>query len=359
MTKVNYILKDKKGNDTLFIAISSIMASIFSIVFSLAIIKEIFSSIDEMFVFGFLCLFVVSFVLFNEYKKVRELRSLFSGGNYSLFIIVFTFIVSIALSSIGIYFWTNKSMKESFDNDSYLSNKTFEITEKYNLKIDSIYNVNYTKNPNFIQLKSNLDYWKGRSSASLEERSMLRTKVDLAQEKINKFIEQFKLDQDKSAERLKESQNRELNLINTNYNGKNKFTSRKAWVSLIFISMVLIVEMLIIFLTKEWSDNERNLKTVLNNPLAKQLKEDIAIITDLLLRKGVIDINGIKYSPFKEDKRFNEGIKSTFGRYVEIGIANGSGDMIIDIDSAVRKIKWYYNHILNFEIPKEYIKDKS
>lgn len=82
--------------------LSALVASIFSVLFSLSIVLELANIVNGI-VLIFLTIFTVLFLITNERIKVQQLKNVYKGSKKSILPFMVTFVISIVLSSIGIY----------------------------------------------------------------------------------------------------------------------------------------------------------------------------------------------------------------------------------------------------------------
>ena len=84
------------------------IANIFSVIFSTSIIMEL-RGIVNGYVLILLSVFIILFLIQNEIIKVKEIRKVFAGSKNALLPFSITFIISVCLATIGMYFFTNKA----------------------------------------------------------------------------------------------------------------------------------------------------------------------------------------------------------------------------------------------------------
>ena len=265
--------------------IASVIASFFAAVFSLSILKEAQRQIDEPYVFILLVIFTVLFLGYNEYVKVTELRKKFSNRGGSITLIIVTFLISITLSGIGIYLWTNKSLQSETTNDKNLSKSSLVIESRYNHLIDSIQSLSIEKEPEYQRLKSDVRYWKLRSPADLDERTQIRDRIKNIETDLKAFYSSFEQHKDNAIKRYADLKRSEINDISVSFNTENRFISRGNDLSLIFFIVVLITKFVIILLAKEHGEIEKRKLSVLESDTAKKFAIQYKFITNILSKK--------------------------------------------------------------------------
>ena len=325
--------------------VSSLIASLFSIIFSMSIIKETSNFIQEWYIIALLIVFIVLFLVFNEYRKVVELRQRFLGKSSSLFIIILTFIVSLSLSGIGIYLWTNKTLEKEVNNDKISVSERVNVENKYNYIIDSINALDPYKNEEFAQLRDNLKYWTGRSAASLDERTYIREQIEVCQNNLRIYHSKYKEDKANSISRYEELKEAELSSVSVDFKSNKKFINRANKISFIFFIMVIMTELIIILLAKEHYHNYKKDLDFSKGKMQSKFLSEYRAITDILLRKDEITYADIVFSPYftfpkgKDEK--SKKVTSIFYFLGELGILK------LPLEEAQNKLKNYYETILN------------
>lgn len=311
--------------------ISAIIASIFSVIFSLSIVFNLKEFVAPG-VFTFSTIFVTLLVVFNEWVKVGELRKRYWGKKSALTIIIITFIFSFAMSTTGIYLWVNQTQEIDIEINDGLSKEKLKIEEKYNLKLDSIDNL--PKGSEYNEVLEQIEYWKDRSPANLQERQMIRENIaDLETEK-NNLYKSFIEYKSGLKSRLNNQKQAELSYIETQARGEVKKLNKNDFLSTIFFLMVAFTEFVIIFIQYRisvfYTEEQRNV---------------IAMVRDFELRNlDTVHINKVKYSKFHKIEDFEE-IKLLYNLLIEVGSLDEEGMLKT---GAANKIKNYYSQINKF-----------
>lgn len=266
--------------------LQSLTASFFSVIFSLSIAKQLIGIVTTP-ILILLFIFTILFLLYNEDRKVKELRRQARGRNFSWFVIVFTLIISIGMSSMGIYLWTNKTFEKSISNDGKQQANISLIESDYNTKIDEIRSSSI-ETEEYVQLNKDIDWWKRRSPANLDERADRNNQISILQERRADILKHYSEQKNNQINLLIDEKNQKLAEIRITYTGVSRKLTFDNYISLIFILLVLITEFVIINL-------QREIGRYYNETDSIELK----IIRDLL-NQGMtkITIDDISYSKF-------------------------------------------------------------
>jgi hypothetical protein len=325
--------------------IASVIASFFAAVFSMSILKETKNQIDEPFVFVLLLVFTILFLAYNEYIKVSELRKKFAHKGGSFILIIVTFLISISLSGIGIYLWTNKTLQSETVNDKKLSQTSLLIESKYNHLIDSVQSLSILNEPEYQRLKSDAKYWKYRTAADLDERTQIRERIKNIESDIKAFSTSFEQKKENSISRFANQKLVETKDISTAFNNETKFISRNNSLSLIFFFVVLVTKFIIILLAKEHVTIEKTKLSILESETAKRFVSQYKFITDVLSRKDKIEFDDVVFSPYfkfsKDATKRNKEVKNIYYLLGDLKINNAP------VREAQEKLKNYYESIIN------------
>jgi len=299
-----------------------LVANFFSVIFATSIILEI-SDVLSGIVLILLTVFIVLFLIQNEIIKVREIRKVFSGSKNSLIPFLITFIISIFLSTIGMYFYTNKST-EIKDNSTVEKNiKLNEIDQKYSEKFNTLYLNSFEETNEYKSTNKELSFWKSKSSATLIERTEIRERIDNLQKVIIEQKNVYNNNKNKQINQLKKLSNNEKTIITSQFDNKMNKTKTNDFVSYIFLSLILITEFATIVLNKNLVDKGRFVNEFANSKFAKKYLIASNLITALYLsaRNNVVNINNAKYSLANKDNvlEWNE-IKELYNIFISLGI---------------------------------------
>lgn len=334
--------KNTKKFGLWFNQIPAYSASLFSVIFSTSIVYEFKDSLGglSLFIVG---AFILSFMLINEALKIINIRKVYKGVKSSLLPFVFTFLISVCIASISIYYFTNKSQILTDNSKINKSIEVNKIEQKYGLKIDSLKNVNMFELTNeYKSLKNNLEYWQNRKAMTLDERNLINQNISSVQNDINKSKEIYNSNLNNNINELVNLKNKEIDILD-NYHSKDinkiKTTNFLTW---ILIIIMLITEIGIIYLNKFIAEDEKNKDDFSKSPLAKKYVLGRYILETIYLHKdenNTTNINVAKYSYGlinniqKWDgttvEKWDE-LKGIYNLYISLGILD-KGSVINDV----------------------------
>ncbi len=266
--------------------IFALIASGFSILFSTSIVVEISEYIDSALLIV-LSVFLLFILISNEYFKVIQLGKRFQKSQYSLFVILFTFIISFTLSGLGIYFWLNKTDDLTFEKDKTFALGQLDIEAKYQTKIDSLIG-SQNNQAEYQELIKSIDYWKNRTCYNSKERETARNNVQELEKKRILLNSSWENTIDKRIQSLQILKQKELESLDVIEQEDSYKISKGYFIFAVFFCLVIITEIIIIylqFLIANFFNEEqiRNLK-IIKNLLAKHSK--------------TIVLDHVKYNPF-------------------------------------------------------------
>lgn len=356
-TKLTEIINEKntKRFNHWSTQVPAYIASMFSVIFAYSIIYELRLSMSTLSLIIVSC-FLLFFLLVNEYLKITNIRKAYKGIKSSIIPFTFTFLISVSIASISIYFLTNKTQIQS---DNNLINKSIElnnIEQKYSLKIDSIRSKNnYEKSNEYVTLKSNLEYWQARKAMTLIERNEINANIVNVQNQIadSKFKHNQNLDNIiNSYVKLKES---EILILDSKHSKNNNQAKTTNFLTYLLITIMLIVELGIIYLNKFIAENEVKEYEFSQSPLSKKYVLGKYILENIYLHKSennTTNINVAKYcyELINNVQKWDETtldkwdeLKSIYNLYVALGILDKgeviekvlTNNVLIDVDKAL------------------------
>ena len=173
--KINSVGKQNFQNN-LFVNIAAKIASVFSILFAMSIVYELRNHVD-LWLLIMLSIFISFFLIVNEVIKVRSIKAMYNNKLKSLLTFFFTFILSLSLSTIGIYLWVNKT--DNINSESLISKavESNDLKSYYRMQIDSIRNNKFESTEEYNDLNKSLSFWKSRKATDLEERANIRENI--------------------------------------------------------------------------------------------------------------------------------------------------------------------------------------
>ena len=323
--------------------LQSLIASLFSVLFSISIVTAI-TGLNTL-TYIVLYLFAVLFLLYNEDRKVTELRRKFRGKKSNIVTIIFTLIISVVMSSVGVFLWVNKDVSQHEKIQTNLSKEKFQIEKKYNTKIDSVNSLPNTSQ--YIDLQKELSWWKNRKPANLAERSNIRKNITYIQRKVDELYNTIKNDRLLIVTRLERQKQAESLFIESGNLVKAKNFEFNYLLSIVFLILVFITELVIVNIQREIAR-----KTEENN------NDEIRTVIDLLNQNlKSINVNDIKYHPFMENEEFRK-CKKLFNLLENLGILtdvvkskdfnrgdqkiNIRGNFIDNKKEAIKRLRNYY-----------------
>ena len=310
--------------------ISAFIASLFSIIFSLSIVFELSNQVSG-YVLAFLSLFTVLFLVANETIKVRQVKSFYSGKKGALIGATVTFILSLSLSSIGIFFWTNNSGEETnIINKERLESKS-NIESEYLSQIDDLNTSSFEETKKYLDLDNDLTYWKDKSAGSLEERNTIRDHIRAIENKRVLASEDFKLTKKSRIDNTIKIMNSKLNISEIEANNNISNLNTNNFVSIVFFIMILLTEIGIVVLNKDIALHESKLKLFSNSVQADNYVICRKLLESLYLsnKKGLVTIQDALYSPvlnklnWDDEKKWTE-VKKLYNVLINIGILTDS-----------------------------------
>lgn len=305
--------------------ISAWIASIFSILFSISLVVEL-QKTTTVLTLILSASFLVFTVVFVEWLKVTELSKRFKGGKANIWVIAFSFLFSLSVSTIGIWLWLNKSQDMQQVVDNGYNSSLLDIERTYKLKLDSVNNVGYSSEYN--QVLTDLNYWKSRSASTTDERSLIRENILKLEDKRTALYNSSIKDKEGLKQSILQQKQAEINLLNSTSKGKQAGANKNLFISVVFFLMVGFVEFIIIFIQYRIA----TYYTVEQTGIIKMVK-------DFELRNlKTINVNKVKYSKFHGIEDWEE-VKLLYNLLIELNVVNEEG---IVQEKASTKISNYY-----------------
>jgi len=357
-------IKRKSENKivTIFDKLPAIIASVFSVLFSLSIVFQL-TNIVNGFVLVFLTVFIVLFVTMNEIVKVNQVKKLFNGIKTAIIPFGITLILSIGLSGIGIWFWVNKSDEIKETSNINKVEKINLIKKEYNNKILNLKNDVFENSKEFESLNLELSFLKSRTTSNNDERTLIRENIYKLQNNIQVQREKFNNSKYSEIESLNELMNNDIDVVNVLYQTNMNKTNKNDLISYIFLTLILITEFAIIILNKILSEKENNFNLIVNSDLAKKFLIQRNILESLYLTKGInnkVNINDAKYSPANGNNELIwSDITTMYNIFISIGILSEtdtntnnviSNTIVLDKESALKRFDEYFNTFLKIKL---------
>lgn len=292
------IVKNQEKNHS---KIPAFIASFFSVLFSMSLIRELANYI-EVYVLVFLSIFIFLFLIYNEQLKVKSWQKVWLGKLNSLFVGLITFAISVGLSGIGIYFWTNKSQETVNHIESAKQDQLTELISHHQAIEDSLLSLDVSGTVQYKELSNQLDFWKSRRPADLDERTMIRQEISSIQIKLDDLRRQYQekikdlVGSNRKTLEQKKIQNSTIYSIDLKSQKKNDF------LTYIFLSLIIITEFVIISMARQQSEQNKLIDSILESESAKYftLYRKMLSLLYVTRKKGdKITINDVKYMPIE------------------------------------------------------------
>ncbi len=276
----------------------SVISAGFSVFFSISIVLELKTIITgiELIVFG---LFILFFLIYNEKTKFKELNAYFRGEKYNRYLLFFTFFLSITLSGIGIFLWTNKSTELKNNDRTMQETEIAGINQKYYKLISEIENKDINKYSEYNNEYGNLVSWKKKRAIDTEERKQITTNIQSTQNNLLAITKDFNNRNLKEVKSLNELKQQEINLINTKFNSKQFGNKKTEFISYVFLLLTLIVEYATLGFSKDLSKLQGIKTDFINDVNSVKFRNYYKILFSLYTTKkveSILEINDIKYS---------------------------------------------------------------
>lgn len=339
--------------------IPPLLANIFSILFATSIILELKNIVSHS-VMILLTIFILLFLIQNEVIKVKQIRNFFQGKKNSLISFSITFIISVFLSGIGMWLYTNKSTEIKDNSEINKNVELNDVSNKYQTQFDEIYNITFEDTKEYKSMLNEIDYWKGKTASSLNERTELRERVEKLQNALisskNTFIEGKKT----RLEQINKMQENEKNIVLSKYDKNINITKSNDLISYIFLTLILITEFATIILNKNFMDKKMNQDNFFKSKIANKYIVSSNILTALYLtaKNNIVNINMAKYSQVNGTLEWDE-VKEIYNNFITLGIlSNGNitnfiekgileNELLLSEKEANRKLDIYFERFLN------------
>lgn len=343
------------------------IASVFSVLFSLSIVVELSNIVNGM-VLALLGVFTILFLLFNERIKVKEIKNFYAGNKKAIYPAIITFLISLSLSSVGIYFWVNKTMEIQTEVSTNNITEVTQIKKDFNNQISELRtNNDFYDTHEYENLNQSLEYWKSRRPANVEERALIRENINDIEKQIYSAKESHKKELDLKISELKELQANDIEVIQTNSNNKLASINNNNNITSIFLIMILLTELGIVILNKDVARIETRFEEITNSKLANSYLIGRKVLLSLYLsanKKGTVNMLQALYSPainkleWEDQKKWNE-VKKLYNMLINIGILsdgkvknkNGKNvlynNIVLSESRALKKFDEYYDKILS------------
>lgn len=370
--KINSVGKQNFQNN-LFVNIAAKIASVFSILFAMSIVYELRNHVD-LWLLIMLSIFISFFLIVNEVIKVRSIKAMYNNKLKSLLTFLFTFILSLSLSTIGIYLWVNKT--DNINSESLISKavESNDLKSYYRMQIDSIRNNKFESTEEYNDLNKSLSFWKSRKATDLEERANIRENIIKIENQIQTNRKEYYDTQKRSISNLENELQSKLDIVDVKFTNQSKEVNKNNFLTYILLTLIVVVEFAIIYLNNNIAKVETEFIQYTNNDVVKKYKVGRKLLECLFLTSNrvvkddnstelITNINKAKYSHVNKLENLQwEDLIELYNLYIDLDILdrgfvkkkdesdeNGvltNKFQVEDVESALKRYDQYYNVIL-------------
>lgn len=370
--KINSVGKQNFQNN-LFVNIAAKIASVFSILFAMSIVYELRNHVDSWLLI-MLSIFISFFLIVNEVIKVRSIKAMYNNKLKSLLTFLFTFILSLSLSTIGIYLWVNKT--DNINSESLITKavESNDLKSDYRMQIESIRNNKFESTEEYNNLNKSLSFWKSRKAADLEERANIRENIIRIENQIQTNKKEYNNNQNLSISKLENELQSKLDIVDVKFTNQSKEVNKNNFLTYILLTLIIVVEFVIIYLNNNIAKVDAEFVQYTNNDIVKKYKVGRKLLESLFLTANrvvmddnytelITNINKAKYSYVNKLENLQwEDLIELYNLYIDLDILdrgfvkkkdesdeNGvltNKFQVEDIESALKRYDQYYNVIL-------------
>ena len=371
--KINSVGKQNFQNN-LFVNIAAKIASVFSILFAMSIVYELRNHVDSWLLI-MLSIFISFFLIVNEVIKVRSIKAMHNNKLKSLLTFLFTFILSLSLSTIGIYLWVNKT--DNINSESLITKavESNNLKSDYRMQIESIRSNEFESTEEYNNLNKSLSFWKSRKATDLEERANIRENIIRIENQIQTNRKEYNDNQKLSISNLENELQSKLDIVDVKFTNQSKEVNKNNFLTYILLTLIVVVEFAIIYLNNNIAKVETEFVQYTNNDIVKKYKVGRKLLESLFLTSNRVDtgngytelitnINKAKYSYVNKLENLQwDDLIELYNLYIDLDILdrgfvkkkeesdeNGvltNKFQVENIESALKRYDQYYNVILN------------
>ena len=370
--KINSVGKQNFQNN-LFVNIAAKIASVFSILFAMSIVYELRNHVDSWLLI-MLSIFISFFLIVNEVIKVRSIKAMYNNKLKSLLTFLFTFILSLSLSTIGIYLWVNKT--DNINSESLITKavETNDLKSYYRMQIESIRNNEFEFSNQYKQLSEDLTFWRNRRAADVEERDKIRENIIRIENQIQTNRKEYNDNQNLSISNLENELQSKLDIVDVKFTNQSKEVNKNNFLTYILLTLIVVVEFAIIYLNYNIAKVDTEFVQYTNNDIVKKYKVGRKLLESLFLTSNSVDtgsgytelitnINKAKYSYVNKLENLQwDDLIELYNLYIDLDIldrgfvkkkeeSDETGVLtnkfqVENIESALKRYDQYYNVIL-------------
>lgn len=371
--KINSVGKQDFQNN-LFVNIAAKIASVFSILFAMSIVYELRNHVDSWLLI-MLSIFISFFLIVNEVIKVRSIKAMYSNKLKSLLTFLFTFILSLSLSTIGIYLWVNKT--DNINSESLITKavESNNLKSDYRMQIEAIRSNEFESSNQYKQLSEDLSFWRNRRAADVEERGYIRDNIVRIENQIQTNRKEYNDNQNLSVSNLENELQSKLDIVDVKFTNQSKEVNKNNFLTYILLTLIIVVEFVIIYLNNNIAKVDTDFVQYTNNDIVKKYKVGRKLLESLFLTSNRVDtgngytklitnINKAKYSYVNKLENLQwDDLIELYNLYIDLDILdkgfvkkkeesdeNGvltNKFQVENIESALKRYDQYYNVILN------------
>lgn len=333
----------------------SIIVSMFTIIFSISIVFEIREVVGEV-MFYLLTVFLSLFLIYNEYLKVQELKNFHKKKQeFNIYILLITFVISVGLSLVGMYFVVDATYKNSFTTSNNEAELFSKLDKELNIKIVEIESNNdIKKDPIYIQEYENLNFQKRQLKHVWKEneRKEVLNKIDVIESNIrniqtsntNKTDIQIKDIKNQISEQKKQISKKSA--ITDSKNGRNGI------IVYILLLLTLLNDFVAIMFAKETAEKELRKEEFLNSDKVKiYLKLRSFLKTWMLKKKSNDSIHASEIKNLNPTWDWATETTLLFNIMANSGIieitAKGLGVFLVNRKEAIELFDTYFDSFLD------------
>jgi len=370
--KINSVGKQNFQNN-LFVNIAAKIASVFSILFAMSIVYELRNHVDSWLLI-MLSIFISFFLIVNEVIKVRSIKAMYNNKLKSLLTFLFTFILSLSLSTIGIYLWVNKT--DNINSESLITKavESNDLKSVYRTQIESIRNNEFESSNQYKQLSEDLTFWRNRRAADVEERDKIRDNIVRIENQIQTNRKEYNDNQNLSISNLENELQSKLDIVDVKFTNQSKEVNKNNFLTYILLTLIVVVEFAIIYLNYNIAKVDTEFVQYTNNDIVKKYKVGRKLLESLFLTANRVDtgsgytelitnINKAKYSYVNKLENLQwDDLIELYNLYIDLDIldrgfvkkkeeSDETGVLtnkfqVENIESALKRYDQYYNVIL-------------
>lgn len=370
--KINSVGKQNFQNN-LFVNIAAKIASVFSILFAMSIVYELRSHVDSWLLI-MLSIFISFFLIVNEVIKVRSIKAMYNNKLKSLLTFLFTFILSLSLSTIGIYLWVNKT--DNINSESLITKavESNDLKSDYRMQIESIRSNEFESSNQYKQLSEDLSFWRNRRAADVEERGYIRDNIVRIENQIQSNRKEYNDNQNLSISNLENELQSKLDIVDVKFTNQSKEVNKNNFLTYILLTLIVVVEFVIIYLNNNIAKVDTEFVQYTNNDIVKKYKVGRKLLESLFLTANrvvkddnctelITNINKAKYSYVNKLENLQwDDLIELYNLYIDLDIldrgfvkkkeeSDETGVLtnkfqVENIEFALKRYDQYYNVIL-------------